>query len=296
MECERFQSRSRRHQPACLAARNRQDPPDASALLRPGEQWRVLYAANFDIPKKTADITAESEVRNDSDKRAAVALSVVIVDHRGQVRARFEGGPVDIEDGEKAVLSATGSLRSVRYWSTEDPYLYNVYTVLRVDGKIVDVEKTVTGFRKVEFKGGAGTGGVYLNEKFVYLKGFAQRSSDEWAALGGAYPDWLHDYTAKLIRECRGNYVRWMHISPQRVDADAMTRYGIVEVCPAGDKEREVTGRQWQQRLEVMRDSIVYFRNNPGILFWEAGNTIVTPKRWSRWLLCASSGIHLAGA
>ena len=47
---------------------------------------------------------------------------------------------------------------------------------------------------------------------------------------------------------------------------------------PAGDKEREVTGQQWEQRLEVMRDSIIYFRNNPSILFWEAGNTIVTPE------------------
>jgi beta-galactosidase len=26
-----------------------------------------------------------------------------------------------------------------------------------------------------------------------------------------------------------------------------------------------------------MRDSIIYFRNNPSILFWEAGNTVVTP-------------------
>jgi beta-galactosidase len=67
-----------------------------------------------------------------------------------------------------------------------------------------------------------------------------------------------------------------MHISPQKVDADAMARFGIIQVCPAGDKEREVVGRQWEQRLEVMRASIIYFRNNPSILFWEAGNTIVT--------------------
>jgi beta-galactosidase len=72
--------------------------------------------------------------------------------------------------------------------------------------------------------------------------------------------------------------MRWMHISPQKVDADSYTRYGIVQACPAGDKEREVTGRQWDQRAEVMRDTIIYFRNNPGIFFWEAGNTIVTPE------------------
>jgi len=235
-----------------------------------------VHAANFNIPKKTADVTVESEVRNESGDRATVGLSVAIVDRAGLVRASFEGDPVDMVDGEKTVLTAEGALKDARFWSTEDPYLYNVHTVLKVDGKVVDADKIVTGFRKAEFKGGAGTGGVYLNDKFVYLKGFAQRSSNEWEGLGGAYPDWLHDYTAKLMRECHGNYVRWMHVSPQKVDADALARYGIIQVCPAGDKERDVTGRQWDQRLEVMRISMIYYRNNPSILFWEAGNTVVT--------------------
>jgi beta-galactosidase len=241
-------------------------------------QGVYVHAANFDISKNTADVTVDAEVHNASGDRATVGLSVAIVDHEGHVRAQFDGDPVDMVDGEKSVQSATGSLKEARFWSPEDPYLYDVYTILKVDGKVVDVNRLETGFRKAEFKGGAGTGGVYINDKFVYLKGFSERSADEWAAVGAGYPDWMHDYTAKLIRECHGNYMRWMHISPQKVDADSFARYGIVQVCPAGDKEREVTGRQWDQRVEVMRDSMIYFRNNPSILFWEAGNTIVTPE------------------
>ena len=237
-----------------------------------------VHAANFDIPDRTAEVTVESEVHNDSGHSAKVELSVAIVDHRGKICAQFHAAPDSLRNGEKKILSAKGELRNSRFWSTNDPYLYHVYSILKVDGEIADVEKTVTGFRKTTFKGGAGGGGIYLNDRFVYLKGFAQRSSNEWAALGQAYPDWLHDYNASLMRACHGNYVRWMHISPQRVDADAMARYGIIQVCPAGDKEREVTGPQWEQRLEVMRTSIIYFRNNPSILFWEAGNTIVTPE------------------
>ena len=235
-----------------------------------------VHGGNFDLAKKSCDVTVESEVRNDSGERATIELSVIIVDHRGQLRASFEGDAVDMMDGEKTLHTATGALKDARFWSTEDPYLYNVYAILKVDGKVVDTQKIVTGFRKTEFKGGAGTGGVFINGKFVYLKGFAQRSSNEWEGLGQAYPDWLHDYNAKLIRDCHGNYIRWMHIAPQKVDADAMARYGVIQICPAGDKERDVFGRQWDQRLEVMRDTIIYFRNNPSILFWEAGNTIVT--------------------
>ena len=97
--------------------------------------------------------------------------------------------------------------------------------------------------------------------------------------LGGAYPDWMHDFTLALVRESHGNYMRWMHVSPQRADVSACDRLGIVEICPAGDKERMVTGRQWDQRVEVMRDSMIFYRNNPSIFFWEAGNTIVSPEQ-----------------
>jgi beta-galactosidase len=86
----------------------------------------------------------------------------------------------------------------------------------------------------------------------------------------------MHNYNAELIRSTHANYIRWMHISPQRVDVTACDQNGIIEVCPAGDKERDAQGRQWEQRMEVMRDSMIFFRDSPSILFWEAGNTVIT--------------------
>jgi beta-galactosidase len=155
-----------------------------------------------------------------------------------------------------------------------------------VDGRVVDVNKVHTGFRKTEFKGGAGTGGVYLNGRFIWLTGYAQRAVNDWAGLGQAYPDWMHDYNAQLVRASHANYVRWMHISPQAADVRACDRFGIVQVSPAGDRESdpvndrrlapEVAARQWAQRVEVMRDTMIYFRNSPSIFFWEAGNQVVT--------------------
>jgi beta-galactosidase len=240
-------------------------------------QGVYVHADNFNITGKTADVTVDAEVHNTSGSSASVGLSVAVVDSNGHVSTQFTGKPMDVADGAKSVISATGALKQARFWSPEDPHLYDVYSILKVGGRVVDVNRLETGFRKTEFKGGVGTGGIFINDKFVYLKGFSERSTDEWAAVGAGYPDWMHDYTAKMIRDCHGNYMRWMHISPTRTDADSYTRFGIVQACPAGDKERLVTGRQWDQRAEVMRDSMIYFRNNPGILFWEAGNTIVTP-------------------
>jgi beta-galactosidase len=179
-------------------------------------QGTYVHASNFDIANKTADVTVESEVRNGMTDRATVGLTAVIVDHEGKVVAQVDADPVDMVAGEKTVMMATLSLKDARWWSDIDPYLYDVYTVLKLDGKVVDSAKLTTGFRKVEFKGGVGKGGVYINDRFVYLKGYAQRSSDEWA--------------------------------------------------------------------EVMRDSMIYFRNNPSILFWETGNSPITAAHMEQML------------
>jgi beta-galactosidase len=236
-----------------------------------------VYGQNYDIKGKKADINVKAEVRNETTAPASITLSAVVVDADGVVRAKLDGNTSDLAGGETKTLSAAGPLANARFWDVNDAYLYDVYSILTVNGKVADVVKTHTGFRKAEFKGGAGTGGVWLNDHFVWLTGYSQRSADDWPGLGGAYPDWMHDFTLALLRASNGNYLRWMHVSPQRADVEACDKFGIVEVCPAGDKEREVEGVQWNQRVQVMHDAMILYRNNPSILFWEAGNTIVTP-------------------
>ncbi|HTY86458.1 MAG TPA: glycoside hydrolase family 2 TIM barrel-domain containing protein [Candidatus Acidoferrum sp.] len=236
------------------------------------------YPSNFDIKNKTCDVHVESQVRNESGDPQSVTLSVAVVDANGKVCATFESEASDLVSGQTETFKAAGKLADAKFWSDADPHLYDVYTQLTVDGKVVDVCRTRTGFRQTEFKGGAGTGGVYMNDKFVWLTGYSQRSTDDWAGLGQAYPDWMHDYNAQLIRASHANYLRWMHISPQTADVRACDAAGIIEICPAGDKEKDAAGRQWEQRVEVMRDAMIYFRNHPSILFWEAGNNSITPE------------------
>lgn len=237
-----------------------------------------IYGSHFDIKNQTCDVNLESQVRNESGDQQSITLSAVVVDATGKVCAKFSSEALDLVSGQTETFTASGKLAAAKFWSDAQPNLYEVYSILTVDDKVVDVQKIKTGFRKAEFKGGAGTGGVYLNDQFVWLTGYAQRSADSWAGLGQAYPDWMHDYNAELVRSTHANYIRWMHVAPQAVDVRACDRTGIIEVCPAGDKEKDVTGRQWEQRMEVMRDSMIYFRNNPSILFWEAGNNSISPE------------------
>jgi beta-galactosidase len=237
-----------------------------------------IYSSQFDLAAKSCEVNVESQVQNESEVPQLIELSVAIVDASGALRTTLKGDSAELGAGQTKILKATGILTGARFWDVDDPHLYDAYSILKVAGKTVDASRIRTGFRKTEFRGGAGTGGVWLNGRFVYLTGYAQRSTDDWAGLGQAYPDWMHDLNASLVRDTHANYTRWMHISPQRVDVLAGDSHGIVQVCPAGDKEADVQGRQWEQRMEVMRDSIIYYRNNPSILFWEAGNNGISPE------------------
>jgi beta-galactosidase len=243
-----------------------------------------VYPENINVLKKTTDIKVEAEVMNETSDYASINLSAIVVDAYGNVVANLEGNTSDLVAGQSETFTAAGLLSNAKFWSTDAPNLYHVYSILKINDKVVDVVDTKTGFRKTEFKGGVGTGGVYINEKFVWLTGYAQRTANDWAGLGGAYPNWMHEYTLKMLKESNGNYIRWMHVAPQRADVEACDRLGIVQVCPAGDKEKLVTGRQWEQRAEVMKATMIFYRNNPSILFWEAGNTIVTPEQMNEFV------------
>ena len=231
-----------------------------------------VYATDFDIKNKTARINAESEIKNEYPTAKTFAYEVVIKDAAGKTVKRIDGGKYTIQPNETRTVSASDSLKNLEFWSWGYGYLYDVYTTLKVEGKAVDTVKTRTGFRKTEFGGGL----FKLNDRTLQLKGYAQRTTNEWVALGNAVPAWLSDFSNRLMVESNANLVRWMHTTPWRQDVESCDRVGLIQAMPAGDAEKDVEGRRWQQRTEVMRDAIIYNRNNPSIIFYESGNESIS--------------------
>jgi hypothetical protein len=227
-----------------------------------------VHARDFDVKARRATIVAESEVRNDSAKSRRFTYEVEMRDKDGKPVARFAAPAQTIAPGATATARASAQVKGLHFWSWGYGYLYDVVTTLTVDGKPLDRVTTRTGFRKTEF----GNGVVKLNDRVLQMKGYAQRTSNEWPAAGLSVPAWLSDYSNGLAVEGNANLVRWMHTAPWKQDVESLDRVGLMQAMPAGDSEKDVDGRRWGQRMEAMRDAIVYFRNNPSILFYEAGN------------------------
>lgn len=231
-----------------------------------------IYADNIDPAGRRATINAQSEVKNEADRALQATYEMAVFDKDNTLIGSFRGETQTIAPGTVSVLKAAATLDGLHFWSWGYGYLYTVSTRLLVDGKIVDEVSTRTGFRKTRFAEGK----VWLNDRVIQLKGYAQRTSNEWPAVGMSVPAWLSDYSNHLLVGSNGNLVRWMHVTPWKQDVESCDRVGLIQAMPAGDAEKDCQGRQWEQRKELMRDAIVYNRNNPSILFYECGNESVS--------------------
>ncbi len=223
-----------------------------------------VYAQNFDVRGKSATVTAESQVKNEYPEMRTFSYEVVIEDTTGRLLKKIDGGQHRLGPGETKTVTASKRVEGLEFWSWGYGYLYNVYTNLKVNGRPIDVVKTKTGFRKTEF----GHGMVKLNDRVIQMKGYAQRTTNEWPAVGLSVPPWMSDFSNRMMVESNANLVRWMHVTPWKQDVESCDRVGLIQAMPAGDSEKDVDGRRWEQRVELMRDAIVYNRNNPSILFY----------------------------
>ncbi len=257
-----------------------------------GTTGTYVYATDFDIPNHKAVIHVESQVKNEDTRARTFRLRTTVIDAGDQPLAVFDSEPTTLQPGQTAIVAAEKAVEGLHFWSWGYGYLYTVSTALveKNEGKglilkhrnggsakvpaliLSDKVSTRTGFRKTRF----GEGKIWLNDRVMMVHGYAQRTSNEWPGVGLSVPAWLSDYSNGLMVQSGGNVVRWMHVTPWKQDIESCDRVGLPQAMPAGDAEKDVDGPRWQQRTALMRDAIIYNRNNPSILFYECGNESIS--------------------
>lgn len=231
-----------------------------------------VYALDMQPAQHKAVVFVESQVRNESDYNKELSLEVSLLDGEGHEVARFNGEITPVKWGETVLLKASQAVGGLHFWSWGYGYLYTVKSRILSRGKVVDEVSLKTGFRKTAY----GEGQIWLNDRVLMVHGYAQRTTNEWPAVGQSVAPWLSDYSNHLMVAGGANVVRWMHVTPWKQDVESCDRVGLIQAMPAGDAEKDASGRQWEQRKELMRDAIIYNRNNPSILFYECGNESIS--------------------
>ncbi|HSY61169.1 MAG TPA: hypothetical protein VK796_04790, partial [Cytophaga sp.] len=154
-----------------------------------------IYADNYNIKERSATVHAESEVKNESGQTQQVTYQVSITDINRKTIKIFTGDRISIAPGEIKIVKASSVINEINFWSWGYGYLYDVQTSLIINNKAVDVVTTKTGFRKTKFKDGM----IYLNDRVIMVHGYAQRTSNEWPAIGLSVPAWMSDYSNGLM-------------------------------------------------------------------------------------------------
>ena len=109
----------------------------------------------------------------------------------GKLLKTFEGDVVCLKPGEIGIVKASSELNNLNFWSWGYGYLYTINTkLLDENNQVVDEVNTRTGFRKTRFDEGK----IWLNDRVLQMKGYAQRTSNEWPAVGLSVPAWLSDF------------------------------------------------------------------------------------------------------
>ncbi len=110
-----------------------------------------VHADDFDVAGRRATISTETQLKNEHATAQTCDFDVAIVDPDGRTIKTIKGRSQTIAAGETKTLVASALVDHLNFWSWGYGYLYDVYTIVKVSGRTVDVVRTRTGFRKTEF-------------------------------------------------------------------------------------------------------------------------------------------------
>jgi len=203
-----------------------------------------IYAWTESLTAESATVCVSAEIQNEQSKPAKTKVNFALVDRDGKVVAEA-AEQVTLPAGKKLKVASKLKVTDPQLWQPGYPYIYQVRVSVSADGATRDVDVADFGIRSFRFDASTG---FWINGNQVKLHGWGQKPTDEWAGLGAALPDWLTDYTMRLMWEAGGNFLRWGHSAGPPVGAEFADKYGLVTLMPGVDGERDCDGVAWQTR------------------------------------------------
>ncbi len=222
-----------------------------------------------------ADVRMTTEVANDSKQATPCEIINEFRDADGKTVLTLTETK-SIAAGEQIKFDQSGKIPKPHAWSIDDPYLYQVVTQVKREGKVVDQVTTPLGIRTVGFD--HPNRKFLLNNKPLLLTGFGQKPDYAWPGLGSALPDWLIAKDIQLMKAGNGNIVRWGHCAGPVPALEEGDRIGYLNWQPNVSGEGDYKGELWKLKTEIMRDLIIRDRNHPSLVFWEGNNRDLTPE------------------
>ncbi|HTX20446.1 MAG TPA: DUF4982 domain-containing protein [Candidatus Aquilonibacter sp.] len=232
------------------------------------------YIYSTDISEKSATVHVQVPVENESSDYEQVEVGVQVLDSDGKpLFSHPLISEIEIANEGAGKSFSTFTIQNPQLWEPDYPYLYRAVITLKNNGEIVDSQEIPFGIRAVHWDVKTG---FWINGNHLKIHGWGQKPMSEWPGLGDAMPDWMHYFTLDLMKEAGGNWVRWGHCAAGPAQIQSCDELGLMVEQPGVDGEADTVRAAWDVRAAAFRDDIIYYRNDPSILIWEAGNQKVT--------------------
>jgi beta-galactosidase len=226
--------------------------------------WGVHIVPNVSDPGDGVQADARLELTttlaNDTAAAARATVLSEVINADGTVVAKER---TTCRPAAKSSFDIQQSLvlHKANLWSCERPYLYRLRTSVLVGQHTVDQITTGFGVRTIRFDVDRG---FFLNGKPLKIKGVCNHQ--DFAGVGIALPDRVHEFRLQKIKEMGANALRLSHHMMASELLDACDQLGVLVMAENRhlDDSPEILG---QLEALIRRD-----RNHPGIILWSISN------------------------
>lgn len=232
-----------------------------------------VFVSTPAVSAAAATVQVRGAVVNESTKPHTVIITQRLLDAAGQLMDE-QHRRVRLAVGQRQSWEqAFRPVRQPQLWSPAAPYLYRVVTRISEAGnaEALDEVSVPLGLRWFRFDAAAG---FFLNGQPLKLIG-ASRHQD-FAGLGNALPDALHEHDVQLLKEMGGNFLRIAHYPQAPAVLRACDRLGILVSEEIPVVNQITPSAAFTANCQTMlREMIRQHHNHPSVIIWTYMNEVL---------------------
>lgn len=268
----------------------RVDPKELSARWYPGagiyrNVWLEIknpvhvahwgtYITTPEISSEKAQVKIETTIENKQNLKGGFALESLILDTLGNQLAIIES-KIEFDEKGEAVVNQNLNIQNPQLWDLDNPYLYQVQSILKKGGTEIDTYKSTFGVRTIEYTKDKG---FLLNGNQVKFQGVCLHH--DLGPLGAAVNYRATERQLEIMKSMGVNAIRTSHNPPSPEQVEICDKMGMLIQVEAFDewaiaKVENGYNKVWDEWHEKdLRDMIKRDRNHPSVIMWSIGNEI----------------------
>lgn len=222
----------------------------------------------------------ETEIKNYSQQTTSFELINKLCEKNGKQVIRLTEA-VELKVGESKTIRQATSINNPTRWSTDSPYLYNVSTIIKRNGKATESTNTPYGFAVASWPLSRKDGDkrFMLNGKPVFINGICEYEHE--FGQSHAFTNEQIEARIKMVKDAGFNAFRDAHQPHNLHYQELLDKEGILWWPQFSAHIWYDTPEFRESFKRHLRQWVKERRNSPSIILWGLQNESTLPKDFS---------------